>query len=243
MRRLAELHERYGQDTPEREFHLAAGDAGAKVDYDNAKKVFTLTFDDKNAAYGFKKEHLDYPGVTVAWRERRDGTDIYVIEVDKETALQSFTPDPDDRTSESVLDRIARAFSEDDSPNWPEAGSDGYDAAKDEYRYGDVPDDEQEIEDAAIDSYERRGGQHKRAYREKDYITGFLKGAEEMKVKSSRGESLARESVIDERTMTPAMQRTLDKVAAELAARVGEKVAKEMIQKYVASGEEKGKAA
>jgi uncharacterized protein YkuJ len=243
MRRLAELHERYGQDTPEREFYLAAGDAGAKVDYDNAKKVFTLTFNDKNEAYGFKKEYLDYEGVSVIWRERRDGTGIYVIEVDKETALQAFTPDPDALARESVLGRLARSLSEEDSDNWPEAMSDGYDVAKKVYSYAEVPDDKQEIRDAAEAEYERIGGQRKRGYKRSDYVKGFLVSTEEIiRARAHVKRYSTHESAIDERTMTPAMQRTLDKVAAELASRVGEKVAKEMIQKYVAAGDEKGKA-
>lgn len=101
MRRLSDIQERrYGRDTPEREFLVTAGDAGAHVIHDRASDSYVLTFDDKESADDFKKEHL--PDSAKVWRDSSGDVDRFQIEVDWETASQSFTPEPDDYATESV---------------------------------------------------------------------------------------------------------------------------------------------
>ena len=45
------------------------------------------------------------------------------------------------------------------------------------------------------------------------------------------------EDALDERQMTPAMLRALEKIVSELKAKVGDKMAKELLKKYMGQDE------
>lgn len=102
MRRLV-LSERL-RDSPEEEFLVAAGDAGASAVLDGAKDAYVLTFDDEESAEKFRDEDLRGIDLKI-WRDQREDGDRFVIEVDRQVAREAFTPEPDDYAAESLEER------------------------------------------------------------------------------------------------------------------------------------------